>query len=186
MEHNIIHIKNMVCRRCIMIVEDIFRSLHIPDAKVSLGSVAIPEMPDNEKMQLLEERLNAVGFELIKSNEAVILEKVKALIRNYARNTNLHSIKLSSYIEDSIDMDFRYISKLFSSLESRTIQKYLMRQRIEFVKELLLDDKLILAEIADVAGFSSVAHISAAFKKSEGINISDFKTSGHRNPLDEI
>lgn len=186
MENYIIHIKNMVCRRCVMTVEDILRSLDITDAEVSLGSVAIPKMPDNDTMLLLEERLNAVGFELIKSNESVILEKVKALIRNYARNPDLHSIKLSSYIQDSMNMDFRYISKLFSSIESRTIQKYLMRQRIEFVKELLLDDKLTLAEIADAAGFSSVAHISAAFKKSEGINISDFKSSGHRTPLDEI
>lgn len=83
-------------------------------------------------------------------------------------------------------IDFRYASRLFSTLEGRTIQKYLMLQRVEYVKELLLNNDMTLAEIADEAGFSSVAHLSSTFKKVAGVTISDFKSDGIRKGLDEV
>lgn len=169
-----------------MTVEDICRDLGIRGARVSLGVVEVDEMPDEPALREFEERLRAVGFEPIKSNEMVALEKIKAAVRQYARNASLQSLKLSSYLEDAMAADFRYLSRLFSSIEGRTIQKYLMLQRIEYVKELLLNDQLTLAEIADAAGFSSVAHLSAAFKKQAGMTLSDFKTDGTRSGLDEV
>lgn len=169
-----------------MTVEDICRELDIPVARVSLGEVEFKETPDETTLQRLYGRLRDVGFEPIKSNELMVLEKIKALVRHYARNAAARSKKLSSYIEDSMPMDFRYASRLFSSLERRTIQKYLMLQRIEYVKELLTDNDKTLAEIADATGFSSVAHLSASFKKTVGITLSDFKSSGRRIPLDEV
>lgn len=169
-----------------MSVEDICRSLDLPDAKVALGSVEFDEMPDEDTMQTFCERLREVGFEPIQSHDLVILEKVKALIRHYARSTEAQALKLSTYIEDNIPLDFRYISRLFSSLEGRTIQRYLMLQRIEYVKELLLNDEMNLAEIADATGFSSVAHLSTAFKKNVGVTLSEFKTEGSRKGLDEV
>ena len=75
---------------------------------------------------------------------------------------------------------------MFYSLEGRTIQGYLMSQRIEYVKELLSDNELTLAAIADEAGFSSVAHLSRAFKKSQGITISEFRDKGMRIGIDEV
>lgn len=167
-----------------MAVEDICRDLGISGAKVSMGFVDFSEKPDDSTVNTFEERLNEIGFEPIKSAEMVAVEKVKALIRNYARHAS--AVKLSAYIEDAMAMDFRYVSRLFSSIESRTIQKYLMLQRMEYVKELLTDNDLTLAEIADLAGFSSVAHLSAAFKKIVGVTITAFKEDGARTGLDEV
>lgn len=137
-------------------------------------------------MDQLYQMLEDVGFEPLESDDMVLIEKVKAIVRFYARNASAQSIKLSSYIEDSVGRDFRYISRLFSSVEGRTIQKYFMLQRIEYVKELLLDNNMSLAQIAFETGFSSVAHLSNAFKKSVGINLSDFKNSGSRLGIDEV
>lgn len=176
----------MVCRRCVLTVENICHSLGINDAKVSLGLVEFKLKPDKDVLDKLYEMLEEVGFEPMESGDMVIIEKVKALVRFYARNVSAQSVKLSSYIEDSFARDFRYISRLFSSVEGRTIQKYLMLQRIEYVKELLLDNNMTLAAIAHEAGFSSVAHLSAAFKKYVGTNISEFKNGGSRQGIDEV
>lgn len=94
--------------------------------------------------------------------------------------------KLSEFISDSIKVDFRYASRMFSSIEGRTIQSYLMSQRMEYVKELLFDNELTLAEIADRVGFSSVAHLSRTFKKSLGVTISEFRNTGSRMGIDEL
>ncbi len=181
-----LHIKNMVCRRCVMTVEDLCRELGI-QAAVSLGSVDFNVMPDVRVMDAFFNRLRAVGFEPLKSHEHVMLENIKAAIRYYARhNTVDEKDRLSDYIARTIPLDFRYVSRMFSSLEGRTVQSYLMSQRIEYVKELLFDDELTLAEIADKVGFSSVAHLSRAFKKSQGMTISEFRDTGSRSAIDEI
>lgn len=182
-----LHIKNMVCRRCVMTVEDICRDLGISDAEVSLGSVGFNTMPDAGIMKDFYDRLRAVGFEPLKSHEHIMLENIKAAIRYYARHDPAEiKYKLSEFISNSINIDFRYASRMFSSLEGRTIQSYLMSQRIEYVKELLFDNELTLAEIADKVGFSSVAHLSRTFKKSLGVTISEFRNTGTRLGIDEL
>lgn len=182
-----IHIKNMVCRRCVMTVEDICNNLGLNDAKVSLGSVEFAEIPNADVMNAFFERLRSVGFEPLKSHEHVMLENIKAAIRFYARHNNdVGNTRLSEYLGNAINLDFRYASRMFSSLEGRTIQSYLMSQRVEYVKELLFDNELTLAEIADKVGFSSVAHLSRAFKKSQGMTISEFRNTGSRSGIDEI
>ncbi|WP_303642562.1 helix-turn-helix transcriptional regulator [uncultured Bacteroides sp.] len=177
----------MVCRRCVMTVEDICSDLGIMDATVSLGSVTFPVLPDSDLLNLFYDRLRAVGFEPLKSHEHVMLENIKAAVRYYARHSaDNEKSKLSDYMNKAVNMDFRYASRMFSSLEGRTIQSYLMAQRIEYVKELLFDDELTLAEIADKVGFSSVAHLSHAFKKTQGITISEFRDAGMRIGIDEV
>lgn len=187
MPSEIIHIKNMVCRRCVMTVEDICQELGLRNAAVSLGSVRFPVLPEAGTLDRLYERLRSVGFEPLESQELVLLEKIKAAVRSYARDNSLgEKGKLSDYLMKVLKKDFRYVSRMFSSLEGRTIQSYLMSQRVEYVKELLSDNELTLAEIADEAGFSSVAHLSRAFKNSQGITISEFRDTGIRIGIDEV
>ena len=77
---------------------------------------------------------------------------------------------------------------LFSSIESITIEKYAILQRIEKVKELLMYDEMSLSEIADKIGYSSVQHLSQQFKKITGLTPSQFKQlkENKRKPLDHV
>lgn len=187
MSEEILHVKNMVCRRCVMTVEDICRDLGIQDAAVSLGRVEFGVMPDAGLLEVFFGRLRAVGFEPLQTHEHVMLENIKAAIRHYARHNSVSGkSRLSDYLGDAVRLDFRYASRMFSALEGRTVQSYLMSQRVEYVKELLSDGVLTLAEIADETGFSSVAHLSRAFKKSQGMTISEFRDMGSRTGIDEL
>lgn len=187
MSNEKLHIKNMVCRRCVMTVEDICREIGFADASVSLGCIEFKSMPKRDDLERFYHRLREVGFEPLKSHEHVMMEKIKAALRFYARHYPCsEKNRLSDYLSDCVKLDFRYASRMFSSLEGRTIQSYLMSQRIEYVKELLSDNQLTLAEIADKVGFSSVAHLSRAFKKSQGITITEFRDMGTRLGIDEV
>ena len=80
-----------------------------------------------------------------------------------------------------------YISKIFSAREGRTIEKYAIAQRIEYVKELLSYRQLNITEIADIAGYSSVAHLSRQFKSITGLTPSAFiKAALPRIPLNKV
>jgi AraC-like DNA-binding protein len=97
-------------------------------------------------------------------------------------------LNLSVLLASQLHKDYSYLSHLFSAVEGITIEKYWIAQKIEKVKELLVYDELTLSEIAFRMGYSSVAHLSAQFKKVTGLTPSHFKTLGikNRKPLDSL
>jgi AraC-like DNA-binding protein len=97
-------------------------------------------------------------------------------------------MKLSAFITKQLHFDYSYLSDLFSSIEGITIEQYLIEQRIEKVKELLVYDQLSLTEIAYRLGFSSVHHLSTQFKKVTGLTPTYFKKVGaeKRRGLDQL
>lgn len=186
---NKIFIKNMVCQRCIMTVESIMTSLHIPFSKISLGEVETPAKLTNEELQNLEKDLRKAGFELIETRVNKIIEDIKQALMEYLNlGMDSQNIKLSSFITKKIPYDYSYLSDLFSSVEGKTIEQYFILQRIEKVKELLVYDQLSLTEISYQTGFSSVHHLSSQFKKVTGLTPSHFKKIGaaKRRSLDNI
>lgn len=181
-----LHIKNMVCRRCVMTVEMICRDMGLDATSVSMGEVVLPQSIGDEALGEFRRRLEEVGFSLIDESDVLIVEQAKSAIRTMARDEGAYKYKLSAYVEDRLGEDFAVVSRLFSEREGRSMQTYQMQQRIEYVKELLQDRQLTLAEIADRVGFSSVAHLSRAFKNVQGMTISEYRGAQNRLGLDEV
>lgn len=184
-------VRNMVCNRCIMAVEGTLNDLDISFKKVQLGEIELTSPLSTSQKDTLTTRLNAIGINLIDSKATGIIEKVKALAINRARNKvteNDARLKLSTYLTSHIHHEYSYLSNLFSSIESRTIENYFIEQRIEYVKELLVYGELSLSEIALELEYSSTAHLSAQFKKVTGLTPSHYKQIGveKRKGLDQV
>ena len=133
---------------------------------------------EEKKKKELGSRLQEIGLELIDNRMNQLIEKVKKLVLPSARNEvspGEKKQKLSYYLTEKLHLDYFYLSSLFSANEGRTIENYFIEQRIEKVKELLLYDELTLSEIAFGLEYSSVAHLSAQFKKTTGLTPSQFK-----------
>lgn len=183
------HIKNMVCRRCILIVENILASLQIEKAGVSLGKINITFDLEMNRRQELAERLYTVGLEIIESRMNQLVEDIKQSVRDYlAMGLDAQQYRLSDFVAAKLPYDFSYLSDLFSKIEGITVERFFIMQRLEKVKELLTYDQLSLSEISFETGFSSVHHLSAQFKKFTGITPSQYKQLGEkvRKPLDLI
>ena len=179
----------MVCQRCVMTVDYILRDLKIPFRSVIMGEVELGRKLTSDENQRLKENLSNVGFELIETRINKIIEDIKLAVLDYLTiPAGTQSKNLSAFITDRIPNDYSYLSDLFSSVEGRTIEKFLISQRIEKVKELLVYNHLSLTQIAYQTGYSSVHHLSAQFKKVTGFTPSHFKTIGseRRRGLDEL
>jgi len=179
----------MVCQRCVMTVENIFRDLEIPFASVELGEVELRDKPTNVQLHDIDRKLNKVGFELIEKRVNKIIEDIKKVVLEYlGLGIDSENLKLSAFITKQIPYDYSYLSDLFSSVEGKTIEQFFILQRIEKVKELLVYDQLSLTEISYQTGFSSVHHLSAQFKKVTGLTPSHFKMIGaeKRRSLDKL
>ena len=185
---NHLFIKNMVCNRCIMTVENILEKNLVPASKVSLGEVELERNLSDEEIKAIDSDLRKVGFELIDTRINKIIEDIKQAVLQYLNlGMDSQNLKLSTFITNKIPYDYSYLSDLFSSVEGKTIEQYFIQLRIEKVKELLVYDQLSLTEISYQTGFSSVHHLSSQFKKVTGLTPSHFKKIGiqKRRALDQ-
>lgn len=179
----------MVCPRCIMAVKDIFNELEIQYHDVQLGQVIVPDLLDQHKLQLLNDKLDTFGFELLEPGKSALISQIKSVIIDQVHHKKEPlSINFSSLISDNLHHEYAYLSRLFSSVEGITIEKFIVLQKIEKVKEYLIYKQMTLSEIADEMNYSSVAYLSAQFKKETGMTPTQFKaqTSHHRKPLDKL
>jgi AraC-like DNA-binding protein len=159
-----------------MVVGQIFRNAGIDDADVQMGKVIVKSDVKEKQLEGIEKDLNWAGFEIIKSHTLQLVEQIKAFAINYVhKNTSDKKQKFSLLLSSEMNLDYNYLSSLFSSVENTTIEHYLIGLRIERVKELLVYDEKTLSEIAWEVGYSSVAHLSGQFKKVTGFTPSYFK-----------
>ena len=182
-------IKNMVCNRCIMVVRQLLEELGHPPVRISLGEVETGKSLLPDELEKLRKKLVGYGFELIDDSKSQLIEKIKNTIIQVVHHSNEDSKENhSSYIESHLNRDYAYLSTLFSEVEGTTIEKFIIHQKIERVKELLVYNELTLSEIADKMGYSNVAYLSSQFKKVTGLTPSHFKQvkENKRKSLDEV
>ena len=175
-------IKNMVCPRCITAVRQVFTELQIPVSAIDLGMVNTLEDIEGEQKEVLKERLSTLGFELLDDRHTQLINSIKSIIIHTIHyQDEIPSVNFSTLLSEKLPYDYAYLSRLFSSVEGRTIEKFIMIQKIEKVKELLTYKELTLSEIAYQMNYSSSAHLSIQFKKITGMSPSEFKKLQNQN-----
>lgn len=184
-----IFVKNMVCDRCILVVHNELEKRGLNVKQVKLGEAELEKELTIEQRKALEASLTLLGFELIDDKKKQLVESIKThIIKLVHRDESDLKTNLSTYLAESLHHDYSYLSNLFSELESSTIEKYFISQKIERVKELLFYDELTLSEIADRLSYSSVAYLSNQFKKITGLTPTEFKKqkTNQRKSLDSL
>lgn len=184
-----LYIKNMVCIRCKMVVKEELSKLGIEYTSVELGEVEINTPLTSELHDELKNRLMKFGLDLIDDKKHVLIQRIKNLIVEMVHYEDKPVVvNFSVYLSEKLNHDYTYMANLFSEVQGTTIEKFIISHKIERVKELLLYNELNLTEIAYLMHYSSVAHLSAQFRKVTGFTPSYFKQlkGVHRNMLEEI
>lgn len=173
---SIINVKNMVCPRCIDAVTDVLNQSGIEFSSIQLGEVNLKNELTKDQKENLQEQLLSKGFELLQDNKSKLISKIKSIIVNTIHHSGQElNFNFSTLLSDELHHDYSYLSRLFSSVEGITIEKYILSQKVEKVKELLFYNEFTLSEIAFKMNYSSVAHLSAQFKKETGMTPTEFK-----------
>lgn len=181
-------IKNMVCPRCISAVELTLKNMNIEPLYVNLGEIKLANELNEVQQLELANNLNTLGFELLDDNKKQLIVKIKSIIIDHIHQQNDVKFAFPELLADQLNKEYSALSKLFSSTEGITIEQFVILQKIEKVKELLVYNEMTLSEIAFKLGYSSVAHLSSQFKKNIGLTPSQFKQQGlnSRKPLDAL
>lgn len=170
-------VKNMVCQRCIIVVSHILAAMQLDTESVTMGQISLKKDISSKELDLLDANLRQRGFEILDDRKRILTEKVKNKIIEIVHGAEAIHLKInfSQVIKDVTGLEYSSVSTLFSGIEGCTIEQYIILQRVERAKELLLYDELSLGEIAQLLGYSSMQHLSTQFKKVTGTTPSAFK-----------
>lgn len=186
--NNILIVKNMVCPRCVNAITQLFKELQIGVSEVQLGKVILQSGITSVQKEELAASLRKKGFELLDNRESKIVNEIKAIIIEHVHFQKPTDKNYSDILTERLHFDYPYLSRLFSSVEGKTIERYIMSQKIEKVKELLIYDELTVAQIAYELNYSSPAHLSGQFRKVTGMSPTSFKKLNQqfRIPIDKL
>jgi len=166
----------MVSLRCKMMVKDELLKLGLPYLSLELGVVEMPRDLTEDERHRLKTNLQKSGLELLDDKKSILIEKIKNVIVEMIHYSDEPpKVNYSDYISEKLNYDYTYLSNIFTEVKGITIQQFIIINKIERVKELLLYDELNLTEISYKLHYSSVAHLSNQFKKITGVSPSFFK-----------
>lgn len=173
-----------------MVVKQELEKINLTADSIQLGEITFKDELLDEQIAALKNGLSSHGFEVLDDRKAMIIEKVKNIVVTIIHSTDEVDVKrnFSEIIAQQIPIDYNYISAIFSTTEGITIEQYIILQRIERVKELLVYNELSLSEISYKLGYSNVQHLSTQFKKVTGLTPSHFKLvkENKRKSLDQL
>lgn len=164
-----------------MIVKEELIKLGLRYVVIDLGVVEILQDITQEQRDSLKTNLQHSGLELLDDKKSILIEKIKNVITEMIHYSDeVPTRNYSEYISEKLQYDYTYLSNIFSEVKGITIQHFIIINKIEKVKELLLYDELNLTEISYKLHYSSVAHLSNQFKKITGLSPSFFKKLKHK------
>ncbi len=183
------YIKNMVCDRCIKVVRNELLEQQVQVQDVVLGRVTIETNEEsNDRLKILKV-LEENGFLLLDNQATIISEQIKIeLIKLFNEFPLVLPGKLSEYLTEKTNMDYSKISKVFSTTEKITIEKYFIKLKIEKVKELIQSNEYNFTGISQLLDYSNVNYLSRQFKSETGMSLTEYKglNTNFRNSLDQI
>lgn len=172
----ILRIKNMASSRCKTFVREEMNKLGVYDITVELGMVELSENLPEEKLRSLDIALRSAGLELLQDKKRQLIEQIKAAIHDLVYHTDdIPKPNYSDFISQKVNLSYSSLSNTFSKSQGITIEKYIIEQRIERIKELLIYTDLSLDDMAFKLHYSSVPHLSNQFKKYTGMTPSFFR-----------
>ncbi len=166
----------MVGPRCKMIVELEFEKIGLKCINIELGRVTITG--DASAAQIMEAglALSNYGLVLLDNKKNILVERIKRVIVDMITYSDSPlKTNFSDYLSTELNLDYTYLANIFSDIQGTTIEQFIILHKIQAVKQLIWQDELNLTEISWKLHYSSVAHLSAQFKKVTGVTPSHFK-----------
>lgn len=188
MSQNHFHIKNMVCSHCAEVLKEKLEDAGFTVQHIELGELSLGEPVNQSGYERLLSVIRDNSFDLIDDENSRIVEQIKHIIIRQVRSGEALEVNLSEYLSDKINKEYQQLSRLFSAVEGKSIERYFILQKIERAKELIVYDEKSLSEIALELDYSSQQHFSRQFKKETGLSPSHFKDikENKRRSIDQL
>lgn len=115
-----------------MVVNNELERLGLFPSSVKLGIVEFTEELDSITLNKIDSKLQQLGFALVIDKKSQITQQIKTKIIDLIYNKNcIVKTNLSDYLQENLHFEYNYLSNVFSEIESTTIEKYFIAQKIK-------------------------------------------------------
>lgn len=161
---------------CTKVLQDCLEQLDVPFTMVGFGEVSFAKPLTQAKKEEFLELLSPYHIEIVEDHKRILVQKIKDAILEmiYDEDTEIQ-VKSSVYLSEKLGHSYGYLSNLFSEVTYTSIENFIILQKIEYTKQLIIQENMSLTEIAYKLRYSSVAHLSTQFKNTTGITPSAFQ-----------
>jgi AraC-like DNA-binding protein len=157
------------------LIEEKLAKLDLNFSVVAFGEIEFHDTISDEKLEEITLILREYGIEVIESQKSILVQKIKDTITEMVTSEEPLNIKSSVYLSEKLNHSYGYLSNLFSDVTYTSIENFIIIQKIELAKQLIINNQLTLTEIAYKLNYSSVAHLSSQFKNNTGITPTAFQ-----------
>jgi AraC-like DNA-binding protein len=157
------------------IVQEKLSELGYKFNSIGFGEFNFLEKVPSSKMQEITTIFKEYGIEIVENQKSVLVQKIKDTIVEMVNSDKQLNIKSSVYIADKLNLSYAYLSNVFSEVTYTSIENFIIIQKIELAKQLMINTPLNLTEISIQLNYSSVAHLSTQFKHTTGMTPSSFQ-----------
>ncbi|MEL1244987.1 helix-turn-helix domain-containing protein [Flavobacterium sp. DGU11] len=182
----ILYLKYNFDKTCRVILQEQLDRFGFKYTIVGTGAVNFEDNIPMEQYVLLQKQLNHYGIEIVDNQKAILVQKIKAAILSMLEEGNMPLIKISSFLSEKLNENYRTLSNVFTEVCHISIESFIIIQKIERVKQLLITENLSLTEISFRMNYSSVAHLSNQFKKITGFTPTVFQKVLHNKRIQTI
>ena len=180
-------IKGMICSRCLKVLNNELRATGAKVVEIQLGKIVIRFNPEKIDRSLIDKIIRENEFEILWDKDSILAEQTKRWVINYIWNTD-HNENLSDFLVKKGNKNYDLLSKNFSKIFGKTIERYSILLKIERVKELVENGELSFSEMAYAMGYQNLSALSRQFKRETGMTLKEYKNldKGMRIPIDKI
>ena len=155
-----------------------------PEISFSLSDSYIQQIEECKDLALVAPLAHKAEFQYARMVHE-IKEKQKGVLKNQ-KNPRINKCKnfIFSHLHDRItledlaveaDCNPNYLSQLFKECEGISISGYILQEKINRAKNLLIYSDYSYIEIATYLGFSSQSHLGTQFKKHTGYTLRQYR-----------
>lgn len=161
---------------CKTVLKEQLDALGVPYTLKNMGEIEFKNKPTAAEKKQLEIALNGYGIEILEDTQHVLTQRIKDAITALLNDPDASKrYTVSNYLSEKLQYSYSHLSTVFSETTHSSIENFIILKKIDIAKQLIIHKNLTLTEIAYGLNYSSVAHLSAQFKKTTGLTPSAFQ-----------
>jgi AraC-like DNA-binding protein len=161
---------------CRVILQEQLERLNIKHKLLELGEIEISNIVSDADFAELQASLSRYAIYIVNNEKSQLIQRIKdTIVEMIYENDKLPAVTISQYLSDKLNLSYGYITNIFTENTYSSIENFIIIQKIERAKKLIVEDQLTLTEVSYKLNYSSVAYLSSQFKKVTGLTPSAFK-----------
>lgn len=170
------YVKYMVSLRCKLILREELGKTGLKYSISSQGAVEFLQQVSQDQLDDLNNNLLKSGLVLLNENESKLIDHIiNTVIEVIHYSDELPNLSFEDIIGDTLGSERDSVLKIFSDVKGVSIMQFIVLQKIERAKELLLYNELSLVEISEKLRYKNEHYFIAQFKKHTGLTPTYFK-----------